>query len=73
MITLYALRNPKTRELYTHLGRVIVHENRAEMEWLFPKNEVAELSLKPGEDVMFLQDLPSMAPVTFPLKKSDFR
>ncbi len=55
-------------------GRVIIHNNRKEMEWLFPRNEVVELNIKPDpETTIALKFVPGMEPVRFPLRKEDFR
>lgn len=34
----------KAGELYTYQGRVIVHNDRAEMEWLFPKQRIVRVT-----------------------------
>lgn len=71
-MALFALVGKHTTELLTYGGRIITHEDRAEMAYLFPNSRVVEV--KPGEDlVMRLVDHPDMAPVRFPLNRKDFR
>lgn len=73
MHRLYALVGGTTNDVLTFQGAVIVHENQSEMEWLFPMNRVVEFRPGSSDTVMALKNHPSMASVTFPLTKSDFR
>jgi hypothetical protein len=69
----FALVGPRSGELLTYRMQIIVHDNRAEMEFLFPKNRVVRLSmgdLKQG--TIRLKDHPGMAKVRFPLRREDF-
>ena len=53
-------------------GAIIVHENRAELEWLFPHRETVDVT----ESVLpkcRLKDNPAMAGVRFPIRREDFR
>lgn len=72
MTALFVLVGKRSGEALTYGGRVITHENRAEMAWLFPNERVAEY--RPGNDLtMRLVDHPDMAVVRFPLNRKDFR
>ena len=60
-------------ELLTYGGKVLVHDSRAEYEWLFPKARVVRVTDGDlGQPVMRLQDHPSMEHVRFPLRREDF-
>lgn len=73
-MTGFALAGRSSGELLTYQGRVIVHGDRAEMEFLFPRERVVQVPswVQPAE-TMRLQDHPDMAPVTFPLDRREFR
>lgn len=60
-------------ELLTYGGQVLVHDDRAEMEWLFPNTRVVRITDGDlGQPVMRLRDHPSMQRVRFPLRREDF-
>lgn len=40
----YALVGPTTDELLTYGGRVIVHDSRDEMQWVFPTGRIVRVS-----------------------------
>lgn len=64
----YVLIGRTTKEPLTYRGLVLVHDNKAELEYLFPNERVAPM---PGwiEDslTMALKDHPDMEAVQFPL------
>lgn len=75
---MYALYGPVTKEILTHKGRPIVHDNKQEMEWMFPGVRVIsvtdkDLANRSPLPPIQLRDHPDMASTTFPLKKEDFR
>lgn len=64
----YCLIGRITKEPLSYKGRVIVHEDKAEMEYLFPNNRVVELPAYFGEDLTIpLKFHPDMDNVKFPL------
>lgn len=66
----YAIVGRKSKDLLTYKGRVITHEDRREMEYLFPMERIVPLPSYYGEDLtMRLQDHPDMDTVQFPLEK----
>ncbi len=67
----YALRGSVSGELLTYEGRVLVHDNRGELEYLFP----GERGVPYAGDLPTLpvSEHPDMAPVTWPLNRKDFR
>lgn len=59
-------------EPFTYGGRILVHESREELGYLFPNNRTAPYRGSEG-DAMLLIDHPDMAAVRFPLNRKDFR
>jgi hypothetical protein len=72
-MTRYAIMGNQTHDLLTYGGRVIVHENKAEMAFLFPTHTVIEFEPRPNDPVMELTDHPDLASTTFPLNRADFK
>lgn len=75
---MYALFGERTKDLLTLRGRVLVHDNHAEMEWLMPHARIVRVSMKEIHDrsplpVMWLKDHPAYAGLSWPLKRSEFR
>ena len=56
----------------TFQGRALVHENREELEFLFPRHEIVEIT---GTEIpiMWVRHHPQCQSVTFPLDKSIFQ
>lgn len=69
---MYGILGRSTRQLLSHQGKVILHDDRGEMEFLFPAETVIGVIAWP-EPFMLLRDHPDMAPVRWPLRKEDFR
>lgn len=70
----YGLVGGITRELLTHQGRAILHDDKAELEFLFPFAQVTKVTDGDlGQPWMWLRDHPDMAAVRFPLRREDFR
>jgi hypothetical protein len=59
-------------DVFTYGGNVLVHDNRAELEFLFPHRETVDVteSVLPK---MRVQDHPQCSVLTFPLRREDFR
>jgi hypothetical protein len=74
-VSRYGLLNERANDLYTLNGQTIVHDNRAELEWLFPKTRVVRLSDGNIGPILRLCDHPQYVAkgITFPLKREDFR
>ena len=77
-MTWYATRH-SSGELVSYRGAILVHDNRAEIEWLIPTHPAVELSGtreqiadRTGRTVMLWKDHPDMAAVRWPLRKEDF-
>jgi hypothetical protein len=77
-VTLFAFHGAVTGDLLTLGARVIVHDNRAEMEWLVPHNSrvvaVTEQDLARRSPLppLLLREHPGMATVRWPLRREDF-
>jgi hypothetical protein len=58
-------------EILTFRDRALVHDNKQEMEYLFPANRVVPLPSYWGEGLTFpLKDHPDMDTVQFPLAQN---
>ena len=73
-MTRYGLRGDITRELLTYDGRVLVHDNRHELEYLIAGATPVAL---PGgfadQEVMPISEHPELSTVRWPLNREDFR
>jgi hypothetical protein len=73
-VTVYGLWGRTSRDFLTYLGRVLVHDNRAELEFLFPECPIREVPASFRSDMCFpIEQHPGMSNVRFPLQRSDFR
>ncbi|MEU1443115.1 hypothetical protein [Streptomyces mirabilis] len=74
-MTRYALQGTTSRELLTWNGKVLVHHNAAEMEFLFT-GDVRIIACPrdiPPEQTLEIRFHPQLASVTWPLTKEQFR
>jgi hypothetical protein len=70
----YAYKGASSGELLTWRGRVLVHDNRHEMEFLCPNTPVVRITDgELGQPVMRLRDHPHLEHITWPLQRADFR
>lgn len=70
----YGLYGTRSRDFLTYGGRVLVHSNQAEMEWLFPGMPVREVPPSmPADQCLPIEHHPDMSAVQFPLTKEQFR
>lgn len=71
----YALQGTTSRDLLTFGGRVLVHDNRAELEFLFAGAvRVVDCPRDiPPEQTLPVRHHPQLAAVTWPLDPKDFR
>jgi len=71
----YALRGDVSRELLSYRGQVLVHGDRAELEFLIPYGaKTVEVNLdRLGRPYLWIRHHPEMTWVTWPLRKEDFR
>lgn len=64
---------PRSGELLSYGGRVLVHDDRAELEYLFPTARVVRLSDgELGQPTMSIKDHPQLASTRWPLRREDF-
>lgn len=73
-MTCHALVGAVSGELLSHGGRVLVHDNAAELEFLFPGARVVALpSYVPPEQTLPIWAHPELAEVRFPIDRRDFK
>lgn len=64
----YVLVGRTTKDALSYGGKIIVHDNKAELEFLFPNERVAPLPSYVDDSLtMALKDHPGMQEVQFPL------
>lgn len=71
----YALQGALSRDLLTWNGKVLVHSDKAEMEFLFT-GDVRVIPCPrdiPPEQTIEIRHHPQLASVTWPLTKEQFR
>lgn len=71
----YALQGTTSRDLLTYGGKVLVHDNAAEMAFLFA-GDVKVIDCPrtiPPEQTLAIRFHPQLAAVTWPLTKEQFR
>lgn len=71
VVTLWALQTV-SGDVFTWGGNVLVHESRAELEFLFPGRRTVDVS-QSVLPKMPIKDHPGMAGIRFPLHREDFR
>lgn len=70
----YGLWGRTGRDFLTYGGRVLVHGDRAELEWLFPGAAVREVPPTfPEGQCLPVKFHPDLASVTWPLTREQFR
>lgn len=77
---MFAIEGAVTKEILSFRGKMVVHHDRREMEYLFPGQRVVMLSgytiqecaHKYGRPAMWLKDHPDMASVKFPINPKEF-
>lgn len=73
-MTRYGLWGPSSREFLTFNGRVLVHKNQREMEFLFPGAPVREVPKSITPDMCLpIEHHPDLINVHFPLTKEQFK
>lgn len=75
---MYALYGEHSRDLLTLDGRVLVHDNRDEMQFLLPNARVvpvteADLKARSPLPVLPIRNHPGLGHLTWPLDPKDFR
>jgi hypothetical protein len=72
----YAMETLGSKELLSYEGRVLIHDNPRELEWLLRgPYKVVDLGNphQIGRPLLRLRDHPGMSAVRFPLNVDDFR
>jgi hypothetical protein len=72
-MTRYGLWHARSREFYTLDGRVLWHDNRAELEYLVPGTPVREVPDSfPADQCLPIRLHPQLAAVQWPLTREQF-
>jgi hypothetical protein len=71
-MTWWALKSKDAPGAITYGGHLLVHDNRAELEFLFPDRETVDVT-ETVMPKMSIKNHPQCAVLTWPLKKEDFR
>lgn len=69
----YAMKTQRSGELVSLGGRVLVHENPYELEFLFLGIQAVRIGRNFDLPTMSVKDHPGLADVRWPLRKEDFR
>jgi len=73
LLSRYALAGNVSGELLTYNGRVLVHDDRAELEFLFPRTRVVRITDgELGQPVMSIKDHPGLTAIRWPLNRGEF-
>lgn len=73
-MTRWGLWGVATRDFLTYGGRILVHDNRAELEFLVPGTPVREVPPSiPPDHCLPIRLHPDLATVQWPLTKEQFR
>lgn len=73
-MTRYGLYGAASRDFFTYGGRVLTHDNRAELEFLIPGTPVREVPPSiPPDQCLPIRHHPDMAAMQWPLTRSQFR
>lgn len=75
-MTVFALEGAISGDLLTLGGRVLTHDNAAELEFLIPAElgaKVVKCPPTPPELMMSIKDHPGLSHVRWPLRREDFR
>jgi hypothetical protein len=71
---LYALQGDVSKDLMTWRGRVIVHDSKREMEFIFRGARVVEVPRDISADMMIsIKHHPDFASYQWPLERNKFR
>lgn len=72
MSAMFALLSPVTGGVYSRDGAILVHDNREELEFLFPGRKAKDVT---GTRLPTTQwaNHPEMAGITWPLRREEFR
>ena len=69
----YAMVGPASREALSYGGLILIHSDRAELEFLIPGVRVIELGDQiPEYDCMPITQHPDLSKVRWPLRREDF-
>lgn len=71
---MFALQGANSGELLSYGGKVLVHDNARELEYLVPRGaKVVRCPRMEEDQVLSIRLHPDLATVRWPLRKEDFR
>lgn len=73
MSGLWALVGASSGELLSYQGAVLVHDSRAELEFLVPYTRTVQVPTDLGRPTMSIKGHPDFTTVRWPLRREDFR
>lgn len=63
----------RSGQLLSYQGKVLIHGDRAEMQWLFPNTRIVRVTDGDlGQEWMHLRDHPELGHFRWPLRREDF-
>lgn len=68
---MYAMWGRSAQSWISYKGKVLIHDNQGEMEFLFPGAVVRPITVRP-EEGMSIKDHPECAHYRWPIRKEDF-
>jgi hypothetical protein len=71
VIRAFAIWGANSQSWISYNGKVLVHGNRAELEYIFPGQTVRPIELR-EEEAMSIKKHPQMSNVQWPLRREDF-
>jgi hypothetical protein len=71
-MTLWALKTV-SGDVFTYGGEILVHDNRSELEYLFPNRQTVDVSESVLPKMMIKNHPQIKGIIRFPLRREDFR
>lgn len=70
----FAMEGPNSKQLLSYQGKVLVHDDRAELEFLFPGVRVVEPGVALAQyDTLPVKEHPDLGHLEWPLRREDFK
>jgi len=70
---IYAMWGRNAQSWISYQGKVLVHDSKGEMEFLFPGATVRSIIGVGSEESLSIKDHPSCVHYTWPIRKEDFQ
>jgi hypothetical protein len=69
---MYAIWSKAASSWISFRGKVLTHDNKGEMEFLFPGSSIRPIMWVAPDDMLSIKDHPDCATYRWPLRKEDF-